>query len=202
MCAILASERAAHFAAAGNLTLIDLDLILMGTVGIRLDPKGNLMALVRWEPVPMNRLINSFFDTPTVPSASTARRFVPATDLVETDTHYVLRADLPGVSEDDISVDVENNLLTVRGERRSEQETTKAGYRRQERTSGSFRRSLRLPQGVDADAIAATFDRGVLEISVPKPEQPQPKRVEITVGAPAAAIEQETEAGAEAPAAS
>jgi HSP20 family protein len=164
--------------------------------------KGNLMALIRWEPVPMNRLINSFFDTPTAPSTSIARRYVPATDLVETETHYVLRADLPGVSESDISVDVENNVLTVRGERRNEHESTENGYRRLERSSGSFRRSVRLPRGVDADAISATFDRGVLEVSVPKPAQAQPTRVEVTVGAPAAAIEQETEAGAEAPAAS
>jgi HSP20 family protein len=160
------------------------------------------MALIRWEPVPMNRLINSFFDTPTAPSASVARRFVPATDLVETDTHYVLRADLPGVSQDDIAIELDNNVLTVRGERHSEHATTEHGYRRLERSSGSFQRSLRLPQGVDTDAIAAGFDRGVLEISVPKPAQAQPKRVEISVGAPAAAIEQETEAGAEAPAAS
>ena len=147
------------------------------------------MALIRWEPIPMDRLINSFFDTPTSPGAPAARRFSPATDLLETDTHYVLRADLPGVSEDDVAVELENNVLTVRGERRSEQETNQNGYRRMERAYGSFHRSVRLPQGVNADAISATFERGVLEVSVPKPEQPQPKRVAINVGSSAPAIE-------------
>jgi HSP20 family protein len=151
------------------------------------------MALIRWEPVPMNRLINSFFDTPTGPSAPVARRFAPATDLVETDTHYVLRADLPGVSEDDISVELDNNVLTVSGERRSEPASEANGYRRLERSSGSFRRSVRLPQGVDADAITATFDRGVLDVSIPKPQSAKPRTVTISVG-PAAAPAIETPA--------
>jgi HSP20 family protein len=140
------------------------------------------MALIRWEPVPMNRLINSLFDTPTVQSAA-SRRWVPATDLIESDTHYVLRADVPGVSEDDITVELDHNVLTISGERKSEQSERKPGYYRVERTSGSFRRSVRLPEGVDGEAITATFDRGVLEVSVPKPEQVQPRKVQITVGA-------------------
>ena len=130
--------------------------------------KVNHMALIRWEPVPMNRLFNSLFDTPTVQSAGT-RRWLPATDLVESDTHYVLRADLPGVSEADINVELDHNVLTISGERKSEHEDRKPGYYRVERTSGSFRRSVRLPEGVDGEAITATFDRGVLEVSVPKP---------------------------------
>ena len=144
----------------------------------------------------MNRLINSFFDTSTNPATVPARRFAPATDLIESDTHYILRADLPGVSEDDISVELEDNVLTVRGERKREHEDRGHGYYRLERSSGSFRRSVRIPQGVDAEAITATFDRGVLEVSVPKPEQPQPKRVAISVGSGAApAIESPADAG-------
>jgi HSP20 family protein len=140
------------------------------------------MALIRWEPVPMNRLFNSLFDTPTVQSAGT-RRWLPATDLVESDTHYVLRADLPGVSEADINVELDHNVLTISGERKSEHADRKPGYYRVERTSGSFRRSVRLPEGVDGEAITATFDRGVLEVTVPKPQQAQPHKVQITVGA-------------------
>jgi HSP20 family protein len=141
------------------------------------------MALIRWEPVPMNRLINSLFDSATTPASGvTPRRWLPATDLIESETHYVLRADLPGVSEDDITVQLDNDVLTISGERKAEQEDRKAGYHRVERTSGSFRRSLRLPGGVDAEAITARFDRGVLEVSVPKPEQPKPRKVQITVG--------------------
>jgi HSP20 family protein len=156
------------------------------------------MALVRWEPVPMNRLINSLFDSATTPaSVATARRWLPATDLIESETHYVLRADLPGVSEDDISVELNHDVLTISGERTTEQQERKGGYHRVERVSGSFRRSLRLPEGVDAEAITANFDRGVLEVSVPKPEQPKPRRVQVTVGG----AESQSIEGAEAPAA-
>jgi HSP20 family protein len=140
------------------------------------------MALIRWEPVPMNRLFNNLFDTPTVASAP-ARRFAPATDLIESETHYILRADLPGLSEDDVNIEFEGNVLSVSGERKSEHQDRKHGYYRVERSYGSFRRSLRLPEGIDAAAITATFDKGVLEISVPKPEQAKPHKVEITVGA-------------------
>ena len=141
------------------------------------------MALVRWEPVPMNRLINSLFDSATTPAPGGAtRRWLPATDLIESDTHYVLRADLPGVSEDDISIELDHDVLTISGERTTQQQERTGGYHRVERVSGSFRRSLRLPEGVDAEAITASFDRGVLEVSVPKPEQPKPRKVQITVG--------------------
>ena len=124
---------------------------------------------------------SNLFDTPTVASAP-ARRFAPATDLIESDTHYILRADLPGLSEDDVNVELDRNVLTVSGERKSEHEDRGKGYYRVERSYGSFRRSLRLPDGVDAEAITATFDKGVLEISVPKPEQAKPHKVQITAG--------------------
>jgi HSP20 family protein len=139
------------------------------------------MAIVRWEPVPMNRLFSSLFDTATT---ATPRRWVPATDLIESETHYVLRADLPGVFEEDINVELDDDVLTISGERHAEQKDRQDGYYRVERMSGSFRRSLRLPEGVDAEAITASFDRGVLEVSVPKPEQPKPRKVQITVGSP------------------
>jgi HSP20 family protein len=142
------------------------------------------MALVRWEPVPMNRLINSLFDSATAPvTGATTRRWLPATDLIESETHYVLRADLPGVSEDDISIELDHNVLTISGERKAETREQTGGYVRVERVSGSFRRSVRLPKGVDAEAITAAFDNGVLEVSVPKPEQAKPHTVKITVGA-------------------
>ncbi|MBV9820079.1 MAG: Hsp20/alpha crystallin family protein [Solirubrobacterales bacterium] len=139
------------------------------------------MALIRWEPVPMNRFFNSLFDTPTAQHMAT-RRWLPATDLIESDTHYVLRADLPGISEDDIHVELDNDVLTISGERRTEQRRSENGYHRIERSSGSFRRSVRLPKGVDAEQIAANFDKGVLEVSIPKPEQVKPRKVAVTVG--------------------
>ncbi len=139
------------------------------------------MALVRWEPIPMHRLVNSLFDTATA-SGAAPRRWLPATDLIESETHYVLRADLPGVSEEDINVELDNDVLTISGERKAEHQDGHAGYYRVERISGGFRRSLRLPEGVDAEAITASFERGVLEVSVPKPEQRQPRKVQIGVG--------------------
>jgi HSP20 family protein len=156
------------------------------------------MALVRWEPVrelsslqsEMNRLFNTFFDTPAnAGNSGNLRRWVPSMDLAETDTHFVLRADLPGVNEEDVSIELEDNVLTVAGERKAEQEEKKEGFYRVERSFGQFRRSLTLPEGVDAESIAATFDRGVLEVRIPKPEERKPHRVAIKVGDQAPAIE-------------
>jgi len=148
------------------------------------------MALVRWEPVrelntiqgEINRLFNSFFDTPVNAGEGVGRRWLPAMDLVEADDHYVLRADLPGLSEDDVAIEVEDDVLTVSGERKAEHEQRGEGYHRLERSYGSFARSLTLPDGVDPEAVQASFDRGVLEVRIPKPEQKQPRRVSISVG--------------------
>jgi HSP20 family protein len=148
------------------------------------------MALIRWEPVreissiqnEVNRLFNSFFDAPVGASQGSARRWFPAMDLSEVDDHYVLRADLPGLSEDDVKIELEDNVLTVSGERKSEHEERREGYHRVERASGSFARSLTLPEGVDPDTIEARFDRGVLEVRIPKPAERKPHRVSIHVG--------------------
>jgi HSP20 family protein len=156
------------------------------------------MALVRWEPVreltslqsEMNRLFNTFFDTPTPGNGGTAaRRWIPAMDLVETDEHFVLKADLPGLNEDDVNIEVEDNVLTVSGERKAEHEDEREGYYRVERSFGAFRRSLTLPEGVHPESVSATFDKGVLEVRIPKPEERKPRRVAIQVGDKPAAIE-------------
>jgi HSP20 family protein len=148
------------------------------------------MALVRWEPVrelntiqgEINRLFNSFFDAPIGGGEGVGRRWLPAMDLVEADDHYVLRADLPGLAEDDVQIEVEDNVLTVSGERKAEHEERGEGYHRLERAYGSFSRSLTLPEGVDAEAVHASFERGVLEVRIPKPEERKPRRVSINVG--------------------
>src|SRR5688572_15256251 len=139
------------------------------------------MALIRWDPSreltslqsEMNRLFTTFFDTPTQAGAngSSLRRWIPPMDLVETDEHFVLRADLPGLSEEDVAIEMEDNVLTVSGERKAEHEDRREGYYRVERAYGAFARSLTLPEGVDAGAVAATFDKGVLEVRIPKPEE-------------------------------
>jgi HSP20 family protein len=148
------------------------------------------MALIRWEPATelntlqseVNRLFNSFFDVPAGSNGGTYRRWMPAMDLVETEDHFVLRADLPGLDEDSVNIEVQDNVLTISGERRAEHEDRKEGYYRVERSYGSFARSLTLPEGVDPDASSASFDKGVLEVRVPKPEERKPRRVAIGVG--------------------
>ena len=147
------------------------------------------MAVVRWEPVrevhslqqEMNRLFGSFFDTPgQQPAGDGARqRWIPAMDLVESDEHYLLRADLPGLGTDDVKIELDDNVLTISGERRIQREQRAEGHYRIERASGTFARSLTLPGGVDADRIEADFANGVLEVRIPKPEQRKPRRVAI-----------------------
>ena len=145
------------------------------------------MAIVRWEPfrelsslqTEMNRLFNAAFDTSPGGNGGN-RRWAPAMDLLETDEHFVLRADLPGLTEADVSIELEDNVLTVAGERKAEHEEKREGFYRVERAFGSFSRSLTLPRGVDADAVSATFDKGVLEVRIPKPEARKPRKISIS----------------------
>jgi HSP20 family protein len=148
------------------------------------------MALIRWEPVAelntlqneMNRLFNTFFDQPAGRGAGPGKRWIPAMDLVETDDQYVLRADLPGLTEHDVKIELLDNVLTISGERKAEHAAGQEGYYRLERAYGGFSRSLTLPQGVEPDAVQAHFDRGVLEVRIPKPEQKKPRQVQIRPG--------------------
>ena len=142
------------------------------------------MALVRWEPAreldslqsEVNRVFDAFFGNG---GGVRARRWVPAMDLVETDEHLVLRADLPGLERDDVNIEVKDGTLTVSGERRSEGEDKSEGFYRVERAFGAFSRSLTLPEGIDAEKITADFDNGVLEVRIPKPAERKPHRVAI-----------------------
>jgi HSP20 family protein len=153
------------------------------------------MALIRWEPITeyntlqneMNRLFNTFFDQSAAPSRGEipGRRWLPAMDLVETGDHYVLRADLPGLSDEDVNVQLQDNVLTISGERKPEHDGQQEGYYRLERAFGSFSRSLTLPEGVDPEAVNAQFDRGVLEITIPKPVQKKPRQVQINLNSAA-----------------
>ena len=146
------------------------------------------MTIVRWEPLrelgslqnEMNRLFNTVFDTPLPGNGgATMRRWVPSMDLVETEDHFVLRADLPGMGEEDVKIEFEDGTLTVSGERKAEHEEGKEGYYRVERAFGAFSRTLTLPKGIDPEAVTANFDRGVLEVRIPKPEERKPRRIAI-----------------------
>ena len=145
------------------------------------------MTIVRWEPLrelnslqsEMNRLFNTAFDIPSGASGPVMRRWMPAMDLVESGEQFVLRADLPGMSEQDIEIELEDGTLTVSGERKAEHDERDEGFHRVERSFGAFSRSLTLPQGIDPEAVTAKFDRGVLEIRIPKPEQRKPRKIAI-----------------------
>ena len=120
-----------------------------------------------------DRLFGRMFDAPV------AQRWVPAMDLTEAEDHYLLKADLPGLSDEDISLELEHGSLKISGERRAEHEQDEKGWHRIERSFGSFSRTLTLPDGVDPDAVTAEFDRGVLHVRIPKPEQVKPRRIEV-----------------------
>ena len=146
------------------------------------------MALVKWDPTreldllqgDMNRLFDTFFQGRGLGGGNgVSRRWVPPMDLAETDDEFVLRADLPGLDKDDLEIEVKDNVLTISGERQAEHEDRKEGYHRVERSFGRFSRSLDLPEGIDASQVSADFERGVLEVRIPKPEERQPTRIEI-----------------------
>ncbi|MHB8233701.1 MAG: Hsp20/alpha crystallin family protein [Solirubrobacteraceae bacterium] len=128
----------------------------------------------------MNRLFGSAFDAQG--NGGAAARWIPPMDLVEDGDEFVVRADIPGVDEHDVSVELDDNVLTISGERKSAQERRQGGYYRIERATGAFSRALTLPEGIDPDSIKANFDNGVLELRVPKPEQRKPRRVTINTG--------------------
>src|SRR5918912_811834 len=126
-----------------------------------------------------DRLFNTLFDR----SAADARSWTPAMDLVEAEDHFLLRADLPGLREEDVNIEVRDNTLRISGERKAEHEQRERGWYRLERQFGKFSRALTLPEGVNADAIEAKFDHGVLEVLIPKPEERKPRRIAINGGA-------------------
>jgi HSP20 family protein len=138
------------------------------------------------KPEPFASDFNRLFDTLFQTANTSSQRWAPAMDLVEADDHFVLKADLPGLSEDDVTIEVQDGTLTVSGERKAENEKREKGWYRLERSFGRFSRSLTLPEGVDADKIEASFDKGVLEIRIPKPEERKPRRITIGNGKPEA----------------
>jgi HSP20 family protein len=164
------------------------------------------MALVRWDPAreldafqsDMNRLFDSFFGHREGAAAYDAsRRWIPPMDLVETEDNLVLKADLPGVDQDDIEIEVKDGVLTVSGERKSQHESRREGYHRVERSFGRFSRSLELPKGVNPQSVSAHFDKGVLEVRMPKPEERKPTRIEIDSGDASPVIEAEDQGRSE-----
>jgi len=147
-----------------------------------------MATLVRWEPFreiatlqnDMSRLMNSVMGAN---GETTTRTWVPAVDVWEKDDELVYAFDLPGLPEDKISIEFEDGALIVSGERERTEETSEQNFYRFERRFGSFSRTVGLPQGVSEDSIKASYADGVLQISVPKPEEVKPKRIQVSVGA-------------------
>ena len=129
----------------------------------------------------MNRLFESVFPgTMEDDGASTSAVWSPRMDLREADDHYQIHVDLPGIATQDVSITVEGNQLTIRGERQDERRAEDDHVVRMERTFGAFYRSVRLPRAVDENKIKATFTDGVLTVTLPKTEKSRPKKIEIS----------------------
>ncbi len=132
--------------------------------------------LVRWDPfAEMSRLHDQLFGGSPMASMPAELRV----DIREEDNAYVLDAEVPGLAADDIKLNIEKNVLTIHGERKSEEEETSKRYRRVERRYGSFSRSFALPETVDAEAIEAKLADGVLTLTLPKRERPTPRSIDI-----------------------
>jgi len=113
--------------------------------------------------------------------------WAPAVDIYETEHELVVKADLPDVDPQDLDIRVENNILTIRGERKFENKVNEENYLRVERSYGSFSRSFQLANSVNSEAIKADYQNGVLTLSIPKREEAKPKQIKVNVGTPAMA---------------
>jgi HSP20 family protein len=143
------------------------------------------MAIVRWEPARelagmeidrLNRMFSEFY------GEAFTRAWVPPVDIYETDQHeVVLKAELPDLKREDIGVTFENGVLTLKGERKFEQETKRENFQRLERRFGQFSRSFTLPNTVDASRISASYKDGVLTIRLPQREEAKPKQIAVNV---------------------
>ena len=140
------------------------------------------VALVRWRPTTdlwnpfagleeIHRELNRAFDT----------AFAPALDVVEEQENFLVKVDLPGLSKDDVSVTIQDNFLTIKGERKHEVEKKEANFHHRECVHGTFARTIELPTRVDAGKVEATFRDGVLHVTLPKSEEAKPKEIKVSV---------------------
>ena len=141
------------------------------------------MAITRYEPWSiLNQLHRELDRAGNFSNGSVATaEWAPAVDIKELDDNFVLHADIPGVKPEEINVTMEDGVLTVKGEKKTEAETEKEGYKRVERTYGSFYRRFSLPDTADAEAISAKSKDGVLEITIPKREAVKPKKINVNI---------------------
>ncbi len=155
------------------------------------------MSLVRWKAahdlpafpsdmLSMQREINRMFDSFFRSDLPDGDGFVqsawaPAVDIAERTNDYVVKVELPGINKDDVKISLQNDILTIRGEKKQEMETKDADYRRVERSYGTFERSFTLPSSVTTNGIDAAYSNGILTITLPKAEEAKPKQIEVQV---------------------
>ena len=146
-----------------------------------------LNAVTHWNPAavahltrePFSRLLDTFFNDLQGEEVSN-RGWVPPVDIQETEDVYRLQVELPGLTREDISITLENNVLRLSGERKFEKDVKKESYHRIERTYGAFSRAFTLPQQVNPEGVQAAFENGVLTVTVPKAEQAKPRKISIS----------------------
>ena len=149
-----------------------------------------MTVITRWDPFRefstlqdrMNRLFRDSYGNEGREESLTTSSFAPAVDVYEDEHHVTLKIEVPGVDEKDIDVRIENNVLTVHGERKFEKEEKEENFRRVERQYGSFTRTFTLPTTVDAENVQAHYDKGVLKIALPKKAAAKPKQIKVNVG--------------------
>jgi HSP20 family protein len=147
------------------------------------------MAITRWRPFrdlmsvqdEMNRLFDDLFGRPVMRRDWTEEAWCPCVDVSETKDSVIINTEIPGMPRDDVKVSIQDNVLTLSGEKKQEKEEKDANYHRMERSYGSFSRSFTLPTSVKADKVKAAYKDGILRITLPKSEEVKPKQIPITV---------------------
>lgn len=156
---------------------------------VRTEPGRAFRGLRSWEPFrelrtvhdEMDRLFASLWPKTEEREAHTNQAWTPAIDVYEEKTQYVIKAELPGVKREDVTLSLEDDVLTIKGERHYEQEEKQEGFLRVESAYGAFQRALQLPQSVKADAVNAEFKDGILRITLPKVDQTKTREIKIDV---------------------
>jgi HSP20 family protein len=149
-----------------------------------------MTVLTRWDPFRefttvqdrLNRLFRESYGAEDREEALTTSSFAPAVDVYEDEHNVTLKVQVPGIDEKDIDVRIENNTLTVHGERKFEKEEKEENFRRVESSYGSFTRSFTLPSTVDPEKVSADYSKGVLKIVLPKKAEAKPKQIKVNVG--------------------
>jgi HSP20 family protein len=132
-----------------------------------------------WMATPSLRFFDGFFDEFGLPEMADEKQWLPKVDVSETDDHVIVKAEVPGMDKKNINITMSDGILTIQGEKKQEKEEEKENYRFVERRYGSFSRSLRVPNGVDADKIEAGYKDGVLKVVIPKSEAEKSRKIEI-----------------------